>query len=68
MVEEKYRLGCLLEGETQVFTVSIPPSEDVHTLKTLIYKVWEESFSGFKFSPVQLELTKVHYIRISALM
>ena len=58
------KLWCYIEGDRDVFSVSISPNDFIDDLKKQIYnKGSRRHFVGF--DPSDLTLTKVRYIMIS---
>jgi hypothetical protein len=63
MTGTDYKIWCLFEDETSIFSVSISPSENVESLRKLVYLNRKQELS--EHADARLALVKVHHIRIS---
>jgi hypothetical protein len=63
MAEENYELWYLFENDSNLSSVSISPTENVHDLRKRIHQEWGQGLS--KYSDRALALTQVHHIRVS---
>jgi hypothetical protein len=56
------KLWCYLEGDNEIFRISISPTQTIYDLKE---QICHECSNSIKCDAAQLALTKVRYIMIS---